>query len=123
MEMQTAAREGVAITVVVLAEGSWTMEEPNELDLYGRTFGTRQGEIRWDQVAAGLGCHSEHVDKIEDLDAALGRARAADGPSLVCVRSDHDANLAVPEGMVARFFEVYSGPVEEEAGAPVATPA
>jgi acetolactate synthase-1/2/3 large subunit len=123
MEMQTAAREGVAITVVVLAEGSWTMEEPNELDLYGRTFGTRQGEIRWDLVAEGLGCHAEHVDKIEDLDSALRRAQSTDGPSLVCIRSDHDANLAVPEAMVARFFEVYSGPVEKEAEAPVPTPA
>lgn len=29
---------------------------------------------------------------------------------LVCVRTDHDANLAVPQEMMARFFEVYSGP-------------
>jgi hypothetical protein len=40
-------------------------------------------------------------------------AREHDGPSLVCLRTDHDANLAVPEEMMARFFEVYSGPVEE----------
>ena len=31
MELQTAAREGVDLTVVVFAEGSWTMEEINEL--------------------------------------------------------------------------------------------
>ena len=115
MELQTAAREGLAVTVVVMAEGSWTMEEPNELSLYGRTFGTRQGEIRWDLVAQGLGCHAEYVDRIEDLDAALRRAQATDGPSLVCVRSDHDANLAVPTEMVTRFFEVYSGPIESYA--------
>jgi acetolactate synthase-1/2/3 large subunit len=36
----------------------------------------------------------------------------------VCVRSDHDANLAVPEEMLARFFEVYNGPA-----APVLEPA
>ena len=45
------------VTVIVFAEGTWTMEEPNELDLYGETFGTAQGEIRWDLVAEGLGCH------------------------------------------------------------------
>ena len=88
------------------------MEEPNELDLYGRTFGTAQGVIRWDVVATGLGCHSEYVDRVEDLEAALRRAQEHRGPSLVCIRSDHDANLAVPEEMVARFFEVYSGPPE-----------
>ncbi|MFN8164396.1 MAG: thiamine pyrophosphate-dependent enzyme [Solirubrobacterales bacterium] len=76
MEMQTAARERLPITVIVMAEGSWTMEEISRLDRYGRTFGTQQGEIRWDLVAQGLGCHSEYVDRIEDLDAALRRARA-----------------------------------------------
>ena len=117
MEMQTAAREGLAITTVVMAEGAWTMEEPNELARYGKTFGTKQGEIRWDIVAQGLGCHAEYVERIEDLDAALRRAQAHDGPSLVCVRSDHDANLAFPPAMVGRFFEVYFGPTEPEPAA------
>ena len=110
MEMQTAAREQLPITVIVFAEGSWTMEELNERQLYGTTFGTAQGEIRWDLVAQGLGCHSEYVERIEDLDPALRRAQAHDGPSLICLRTDHDANLNIPAEMTARFFEVYSGP-------------
>lgn len=111
MEMQSAAREGVSITTIVFAEGSWTMEEPNELAFWGKTFGTAQGEIHWDKVAEGLGCHAEYVDALEDLEPALRRCQEHDGPSLVCLRSDHDANLAVPEDMMARFFEVYSGPM------------
>lgn len=110
MELQTAAREGLAITVVVFAEGTWTMEEPNELALYGTTFGTEQGEIRWDLVAQGLGCQAAYVDRIEDLDGALRTARAHDGPSVICLRTDHDANLDVPAEMIQRFFQVYSGP-------------
>lgn len=120
MEMQTAARERLAITVIVMADGSWTMEELNQLDRYDRTFGTEQGAVRWDLVAQGLGCHGEYVDRIEDLDDALRRARAHEGPSLVCIRSDRAANLAVPAAMASRFFEVYLGPSEE---APAATPA
>jgi acetolactate synthase-1/2/3 large subunit len=112
MEMQTAAREGLAITTIVFAEGTWTMEEPNQLLLYGRTFGTQQGEIRWDVVAQGLGCHSEYVDRIEDLEPALRRAQENDGPSLVCIRTDHDANLGTPEDMLMRFVEVYQGPMD-----------
>ena len=112
MELQTAAREGIDITVIVCAEGSWTMEELNELQLYGTTFGTSQGEIRWDVVAQGLGCHGEYVERIEDLDAALRRSRDHVGPSLVCLRTDHDANLAIPAEMLGRFFEVYSGPAK-----------
>jgi acetolactate synthase I/II/III large subunit len=114
MEMQSAAREKLAITTIVFAEGSWTMEQPNELALYGKTFGTAQGEIRWDLVAQGLGCHSEYVERIENLEPALQRSRQHDGPSLVCLRTDPEANLAVPEEMMARFFEVYSGPTPTE---------
>jgi acetolactate synthase-1/2/3 large subunit len=80
---------------------------------YGTTFGTAQGEIRWDVVAQGLGCHGEYVERIEDLDPALRRAREHDGPSLICLRTDHNANLNIPADMTARFFEVYGGPATE----------
>jgi acetolactate synthase-1/2/3 large subunit len=117
MEMQSAAREGLAITTIVLAEGFWTMEELNELALYGRTYGTAHGEVRWDEVARGLGCHGEYVERIEELEPALRRAQSHRGPSLICVHTDHAANLAVPAEMIARFFEVYAGPVIEEGAA------
>jgi acetolactate synthase-1/2/3 large subunit len=112
MELQTAAREGVDVTVIVFAEGHCTMQELNERHVYGTTFGTVLGEIRWDLIAQGLGCHGEYVDRIEDLDGALRRSREHDGPSLVCVRTDHDANFALPAEMAARFSEVYSGPAK-----------
>jgi acetolactate synthase-1/2/3 large subunit len=53
-EMQSAAREGLAVETVVLAEGSGTMGEPNERLRSGRTFGTATGEVRWDRVAGDL---------------------------------------------------------------------
>jgi len=110
MEMQSAARENLKITTIVFAEGSWTMEEPNERMLYGKTFGTAMGTVRWDKVAEGLGCSASYVDKMEDLAGALERSRAASGPSVICIRSDRDANLSVPQEMFGRFFEVYQGP-------------
>lgn len=113
MEMQTAVREKVAITTVIMSEGSWTMEEPNELELYGRTFGTAIGEIRWGQVAQGLGCHAEYVDDMAVLEPALRRAQEHDGPSVVCIRTSADANRAVPKPLWDRFFEVYSEPVAD----------
>ena len=110
MEMQTAAREKLAITTVVFAEGSWTMEEPSELAVYGRTFGTEMGEVRWEQVAQGLGCVGSSVGELAELAPALELARSATGPAVVCVRSDRDANRAVPGELFQRFFEVYQGP-------------
>jgi acetolactate synthase-1/2/3 large subunit len=110
MELQSAARDGVKITTIVCAEGSWTMEVPNEQMLYGKTFGTEMGPVRWDRVAEGLGCRGEYVERIEDLEQALHRARDAAGPTAVCVRTSREANLAVPQEMLVRFFEVYQGP-------------
>ncbi len=111
MELQSAAREHVHVVTVVFAEGSWTMEEPNQLALYGRTFGTQQGEVRWDLVAQGLGCHAEYAEHLDDVESALQRANKAAGPAVVCLRTDHDANLAIPTEMMSRFAEVYSGPM------------
>jgi acetolactate synthase-1/2/3 large subunit len=111
MEMQSAARDGVPVTVVVCAEGSWTMEEPNERLLYGRTFGTAMGTVRWERVAEGLGCEGIAVDAEAELEPALERARGSGRPTVVCVRTDRDANLAVPPEIHARFVEVYHGPM------------
>jgi len=110
MELETASRAKLKLTVVVMAESEWTMEIPNEMTRWGTTFGTTMGEVRWDKVAEGLGCHGEHVDSIDALPAALARARAHDGPALVSVRTSKAANLAVPEAGISRFFEVYFGP-------------
>jgi acetolactate synthase-1/2/3 large subunit len=111
MEMQSAAREGLKVRTVVFAEGSWTMEEPNERMLYGRTFGTEMGTVRWDRVAEGLGCQSFYVDRMEDLEAALKGAKASDGPAVVCLKTNRDANLAIPMELGLRFAEVYQGPM------------
>jgi acetolactate synthase-1/2/3 large subunit len=111
MEMQSAVREGVKITTIVFAEGAWTMEEPNERMLYGRTFGTAMGDVRWDTVAEGLGCQSAYAETREQLMAALVRARAGERPTVVCVKTDREGNLAVPEELYLRFVEVYQGPI------------
>ncbi len=111
MEMQSAAREGLKVRTLVFAEGSWTMEEPNERMLYGRTFGTEMGTVRWDRVAEGLGCQSFYVDRMEDLEAALKGAKASDGPAVVCLKTNRDANLAIPMELGLRFAEVYQGPM------------
>ncbi len=62
-------------------------------------------------MAKGLGCQSAYVERLEELEPALQRAKAAEGPSVICVRSDRDANLATPADALLRFVEVYQGPI------------
>ena len=106
MELQTAVREGVDVTVIVCAEGSWTMEEPNELQLYERRSAIGQGEIRWDR-SPGPGLPQRHVDRMEDLEPApargLGTIRARAG----CACTPTTRPTRHPREMLARFFEVF----------------
>ena len=67
--------------------------------------------MRWDTVARGLGCHAEYVDRLEDLVPALERAKAADVASVVCVKTDMEANIAVAPETFARFGESYVRPL------------
>lgn len=110
MEMQSAARENLKITTIVFAEGSWTMEEPNQLMRFGRTFGTDMGAVRWDLAAEGLGCDGFYAEGLEEVEAALERARKSPRPAVVCLKTDHNANFALPPSLIQRFVEVYQGP-------------
>lgn len=111
MELETAVRENVKITVIVHAEESWCMEEISQIVDFGdpsKIVGCRQSPVLWDKVAEGLGCHGEYVDTLEDLEGALQRARAHRLPAVVCVKTDREANL-IPPG-TEQFEEVYVGP-------------
>jgi acetolactate synthase I/II/III large subunit len=110
MELQVAVREWTKVTVVVMAEGEWSMSRINEMTRWGKTFKTAMGEVRWDKIADGLGCHGEYVTSMAELGPALQRAKAAPGPALVCVRTNRDANAAIPGSIANRFWEVYLGP-------------
>ncbi|MBI3783796.1 MAG: thiamine pyrophosphate-binding protein [Deltaproteobacteria bacterium] len=111
MEMQSAVREGAKLITVVFAEGAWTMEEPNEQMLYGRTFGTAMGTVRWDIVAQGLGCEGIYADSLEGVEKALAAAQESQLPTVVCVKTDRVANMSVAPEAGMRFAEVYQGPI------------
>ena len=102
---------GCKITTIVFAEGSWCMEIPNELMLYGKNFGTEMGTVRWDMVAQGLGCKGLYAETLPEVEAALGEARESSGPVVICVRTDRAANLGVAPDPGMRFAEVYQGPM------------
>lgn len=83
MELHTAARQELKITFIVSNNGGWTALEGQ----VGRDLGTP----RYDQLAASLGLHAEHVERPEDLAPALSRAFAADRSSCVNVITDPQA--------------------------------
>jgi acetolactate synthase-1/2/3 large subunit len=116
MEMATAAREKVKITVIVHAEEHWCMEEIEQMVYFegdvSKIIACQQQPIRWDKTAESFGCYGEFVDKEEGLVEAFERAKNHELPAVVCVKTDLASNLIPP--LAEKLMEVYEGPPGEE---------
>ncbi len=111
MEIETAVREDIKITVIVHAEGSWCMEEIGQIVTFkdpSKVIACEQYPVRWDKVAEGLGAYAEYVEHVDELKGALERARKAPKAAVVCVKTDRQANLIPPAADI--FHQVYTGP-------------
>jgi acetolactate synthase-1/2/3 large subunit len=85
MELDTAARHGLDVVVVVSNNGGWTSAT---LDKPGRDLGF----TRFDLIAEALGCQGECVEQPQDIGPALQRALASPRPALVNVATDPAAH-------------------------------
>ena len=88
-ELETAVREGAAVTVVVFQNGLYgtiAMHQAREL---GRIAGTRiSGPLDLAGYARSLGARGATVHTREELEKALAEAVGSDLPTLVDVRTD-----------------------------------
>ena len=88
MELDTAVRNDLPITVVISLNGGWTADPKNEKP------GRNLGFTRFDKMAESLGCHGEFVEDPDEIRPALDRAREANEAgkvALVNVRTDENA--------------------------------
>ena len=100
MEMETALRHKLPITVVVAVDGSWGMEKSAFLS---RGFSEDQfvdihidTATRYDLMAEAMGCYGAFVDDINKLPEALGQAAASGKPALIHVVVDPALNVNPP---------------------------
>jgi acetolactate synthase-1/2/3 large subunit len=110
MELETAVREKVKITVLIHAERSWCMEEVTQIMEFGdpsKVVGCAQHPVRWDKIAEGIGCYGEYCEKIDELPDAIKRAKDSELPAVVHVATDKASNLMPPAAET--FAVVYSG--------------
>jgi acetolactate synthase-1/2/3 large subunit len=86
-ELDTAARYRLPVVVVVGNDARWNAEHQLQLQHYGaeRTIGCELAPSRYDQMAAALGAHGEHVAAPADLGPALDRALASGRPAVLNV--------------------------------------
>jgi acetolactate synthase I/II/III large subunit len=96
-ELETAAREGTPLVVVIGNDQCWNAEHQIQLRRWGpdRLIGCGLSAARYDEAAIALGGHGEHVTDPSDLDAALERALASGKPACVNVAIE---GLPAPAG-------------------------
>jgi acetolactate synthase-1/2/3 large subunit len=86
MELDTLARHGVGVVVVIGNNGIWGLEKHPMEWLYGYSVvaDLRPG-TRYDLVAEALGCQGELVERPAELGPALVRGLAAAGEGRTAV--------------------------------------
>lgn len=87
MEIDTAARHKVPVLIVVANNGSWAIEVRDQQESHGKVVGTRLQFADHAAMARAFGLHAERVERVEELEGAIGRALAAlsKGPALLDV--------------------------------------
>lgn len=90
-ELETAARYGLSVLVVVFNDAHWGMYRPLAESIPTNTpgvLGTALTDVDFSTVAKGFGCHGETVGSLDDLPAAVDRALASGRPAVVDVKVD-----------------------------------
>ncbi|MGA2402070.1 MAG: thiamine pyrophosphate-binding protein [Syntrophobacteraceae bacterium] len=92
MELDTAARHGLPIVVVVSNNSCWGVCVNIQRGTYGDecTFGTQLSCTRYDLIAQGMDCYGETVEEPDQIRPALERAFKAQRPALLNVITDPD---------------------------------
>ncbi|MEZ5458630.1 MAG: thiamine pyrophosphate-dependent enzyme [Steroidobacteraceae bacterium] len=103
-ELHAAAQAGLPLVCVIGNDGAWGTELHGQLGAIGRGINTELGMLRYELVGIGFGCHGEFVEQPSQLDAALDRAFAYRGPSVVNVVIDRAAGAALKSEPLARMI-------------------
>ena len=98
MELDTAVRHNIPITVIVGNDAAWGIDRQIQLGAYGRAVATNLLPTRYDLVAQGLGAEGIHVTQRDELGPALKSALASNRPTVVNVEISRTAS---PRGEMA----------------------
>jgi thiamine pyrophosphate-dependent acetolactate synthase large subunit-like protein len=88
MELESAARQGLPLVVVVANNAAWGDVKHEGAGYNPRRVATDLGNCRYDQLAQALGGHGEHVVSLDQLRPALERSLASGTAAVVNVETD-----------------------------------
>lgn len=89
-EYDTAVRFGLPIVSVVGNDAGWGQIRNPQVSMVGeeRAIATKLAPTRYDKIVEAMGGHGEHVERPQDMAAALERAFASGKPACVNVSLD-----------------------------------
>lgn len=103
-ELHAAARAGLKLVCIIGNDGVWGTEWHGQLKALSRPVNTELGYLDYEKVAEGFGCRGERVTHRSELEPALQRAFAHDGPSVLNVIIDRDAGAAIKSNPLAQMI-------------------
>ncbi len=98
MELDTAVRLDIPITVIVGNDAAWGIDRQIQIGAYGRPVATDLLPSRYDIVAKGLGAEGYHVTTRAELGPAIREALRCGRPAVVNVEINRTVS---PRGQLA----------------------
>ncbi len=106
-EFDTMVRHGLPIVTIINNDQLWGMSAHGQDLIYGenKRVASELGPTRYDQAAAGFGCHAELVEDPADLGPAIERSFASGLPACINVMTDPSVISPVTMMMVGSTAE------------------
>jgi acetolactate synthase-1/2/3 large subunit len=95
MELETAVRLKLNLTVIVFRDGGYNMVAFQQELIYGRTSGTDFGNPDLVKYAESLGCVAMRVTRPNELLPVLRRALETPGVVVVDIPTDYSKNVEI----------------------------
>jgi acetolactate synthase-1/2/3 large subunit len=105
MELETAVRLKLNITVVIFRDGGYNMVAFQQTLIYGRTSGTEFGNPDLVKYAESLGCVGLRVNTPDELLPTLRKALETPGMVVVDIPTDYSKNVEIGQHVIPEAWD------------------
>lgn len=105
MELETAVRLKLNITVIVFRDGGYNMVAFQQELIYGRTSGTDFGNPDLVKYAESLGCVGMRVNQPTELQTVLRKALETPGVVVVDIPTDYSKNVEIGQHVIPEAWD------------------
>jgi acetolactate synthase-1/2/3 large subunit len=105
MELETAVRLKLNMTVIVFRDGGYNMVAFQQELIYGRTSGTDFGNPDIVKYAESLGCAGMRVNRPDEILPVLRKALGTPGVVVVDIPTDYSKNMEIGEHVIPTAWD------------------